>query len=76
MDAKQRRSHVRNLQTKLWNGYTPPHLKATYEQSSFVDESFEAVHAYTSYTSEDVEKFKSLSHDSIHRNEEIEERTI
>ena len=63
---------VENLKTK---GYTPPAPKATYEQSSFVDESFEAVPtAYTSYTSEDVEKFKSLSHDI--RNEEIEERTI
>lgn len=63
---------VENLKTK---GYTPPAPKATYEQSSFVDESFEAVPtAYTSYTTEDVEKFKSLSHDI--RNEEVEERTI
>ena len=63
---------VENLKTK---GYTPPAPKATYEQSSFVDESFEAVPtAYTSYTTEDVEKFKSLSHDI--RNEEIEDRTI
>ena len=63
---------VENLKTK---GYTPPAPKATYEQSSFVDESFEAVPtAYTSYTTEDVEKFKSLSHDI--RNEEIEGRTI
>lgn len=63
---------VENLKTK---GYTPPAPKATYEQSSFVDKSFEAVPtAYTSYTSEDVEKFKFLSHDI--RNEEIEDRTI
>mgnify|MGYP000957272410 CR=1 FL=1 len=63
---------VDNLKTK---GYTPPAPKTTYEQSSFVEESFAAVPtAYTSYTTEDVEKFKSLSHDI--RNEEVEERTI
>ena len=63
---------VENLKTK---GYTPPAPKTTYEQSSFVEESFAAVPtAYTSYTTEDVEKFKSLSHDI--RNEEVEERTI
>lgn len=63
---------VENLKTK---GYTPPAPKATYEQSSFVDESFDSVPtAYTSYTIEDVEKFKSLSNDI--RDGEVEERTI
>ena len=63
---------VENLKTK---GYTPPAPKATYEQSSFVDESFEAVpKEYTSYTKEDVERFKSLSHDI--REQDSEERTI
>ena len=63
---------VENLKTK---GYTPPAPKATYEQSSFVDESFDSVPtAYTSYTTEDIEKFKSLSNDI--RDGEVEERTI
>ncbi len=63
---------VENLKTK---GYTPPAPKTTYEQSSFVDESFDSVPtAYTSYTTEDIEKFKSLSNDI--RDGEVEERTI
>ena len=63
---------VENLKTK---GYTPPAPKATYEQSSFVDESFDSVPtAYTSYTTEDIEKFKTLSNDI--RDGEVEERTI
>ena len=63
---------VEKLKTK---GYTPPAPKATYEQSSFVDESFDSVPtAYTSYTTEDIEKFKSLSNDI--RDGEVEERTI
>ena len=56
-------------------GYTPPAPKATYEQSSFIDESFDAVpKEYTSYTKEDIERFKSLSHDI--REQDVEERTI
>ena len=63
---------VENLKTK---GYTPPAPKATYEQSSFIDESFDAVpKEYTSYTKEDIERFKSLSHDI--REQDVEERTI
>ena len=63
---------VENLKTK---GYTPPAPKATYEQSSFRDESFDAVPTeYTSYTKEDVERFKSLAQDI--REDNIEERTI
>ena len=63
---------VENLKTK---GYTPPAPKATYEQSSFTDESFDAVPTeYTSYTKEDVERFKSLAHDI--RKDNTEERTI
>ena len=63
---------VENLKTK---GYTPPAPKATYEQSSFRDESFDAVPTeYTSYTKEDVERFKSLAQDIWEDN--IEERTI
>ena len=63
---------VENLKAK---GYTPPAPKATYEQSSFIDESFEAVpKEYTSYTKEDIERFKSLSHDI--REQDVEERTI
>ena len=63
---------VEKLKSK---GYTPPAPKATYEQSSFVDESFDSVPtAYTSYTTEDIEKFKSLSNDI--RDGEVEERTI
>ncbi|WP_314981806.1 DNA mismatch repair endonuclease MutL [uncultured Veillonella sp.] len=63
---------VESLKTK---GFTPPPPKATYEQSSFTDESFDAVPTeYTSYTKEDVEKFKSLAQDI--REENIEERTI
>lgn len=63
---------VENLKTK---GYTPPTPKATYEQSSFTDESFDAVPTeYTSYTKEDVERFKSLSQDI--REDNTEERTI
>ena len=63
---------VENLKAK---GYTPPAPKATYEQSSFTDESFDAVPTeYTSYTKEDVEKFKSLAQDI--REENTEERTI
>ena len=63
---------VENLKTK---GYTPPAPKATYEQSSFTDESFDAVPTeYTSYTKEDVERLKSLSQDI--REDNTEERTI
>lgn len=63
---------VERLKTK---GFTPPPPKATYEQSSFTDESFDAVPTeYTSYTKEDVEKFKSLAQDI--REENTEERTI
>ena len=63
---------VENLKAK---GYTPPAPKATYEQSSFIDESFDAVpKEYTSYTKEDIERFKSLSHDI--REQDNEERTI
>jgi len=63
---------VENLKAK---GFTPPTPKATYEQSSFTDESFDAVPTeYTSYTKEDVEKFKSLAQDI--REENTEERTI
>ena len=63
---------VENLKTK---GYTPPSPKATFEQSSFTDESFDAVPTeYTSYTKEDVERFKSLSQDI--RADNTEERTI
>ena len=63
---------VESLKTK---GFTPPPPKATYEQSSFTDESFDAVPTeYTSYTKEDVEKFKSLAQDI--REENPEERTI
>ena len=63
---------VENLKTK---GYTPPAPKATYEQSSFRDESFDAVPTeYTSYTKEDVERFKSLAQDI--REDNTEERTI
>ena len=63
---------VENLKTK---GYTPPAPKTTYEQSSFRDESFDAVPTeYTSYTKEDVERFKSLSQDI--REDNTEERTI
>ncbi len=63
---------VENLKTK---GYTPPPPKATYEQSSFVDESFDAVpKEYTSYTKEDIERFKSLSHDI--REQDSDQRTI
>ena len=63
---------VENLKAK---GYTPPAPKATYEQSSFIDESFDAVpKEYTSYTKEDIERFKSLSHDI--REQDSEERTI
>ena len=63
---------VENLKTK---GYTPPAPKTTYEQSSFTDESFDAVPTeYTSYTKENVERFKSLAHDI--REDNTEERTI
>ena len=63
---------VEYLKTK---GYTPPAPKATYEQSSFTDESFNAVPTeYTSYTKEDVERFKSLAQDI--RKDNTEERTI
>ena len=63
---------VENLKSK---GYTPPAPKATFEQASFIDESFDAVpKEYTSYTIEDIERFKSLSHDI--REQDNEERTI
>ena len=63
---------VENLKAK---GYTPPAPKATYEQSSFIDESFDAVpKEYTSYTKEDIERFKSLSQDI--REQDNEGRTI
>ena len=63
---------VENLKAK---GYTPPAPKATYEQSSFIDESFDAVpKEYSSYTKEDIERFKSLSHDI--REQDSEKRTI
>ena len=51
------------------------HQKATYEQSSFIDESFDAVpKEFTSYTKEDIDRFKSLSQDI--REQDSEERTI
>lgn len=63
---------VENLKAK---GYTPPTPKATYEQSSFIDESFDAVpKEFTSYTKEDIDRFKSLSQDI--REQDSEERTI
>ena len=63
---------VENLKAK---GYTPPAPKATYEQSSFIDESFDAVpKEFTSYTKEDIDRFKSLSQDI--REHDSEERTI
>ena len=63
---------VENLKAK---GYTPPTPKATYEQSSFTDESFNAVpKEFTSYTKEDIDRFKSLSHDI--REQDVEDRTI
>ena len=63
---------VENLKTK---GYTPPSPKTTFEQSSFTDESFDTVPTeYTSYTKEDVERFKSLAQDI--REDNTEERTI
>ena len=63
---------VENLKAK---GYTPPAPKATYEQSSFIDESFDAVpKKFTSYTKEDIDRFKSLSQDI--REQDSEERTI
>ena len=63
---------VESLKTK---GFTPPPPKATYEQSSFTDESFDAVpKESTSYTKEDIERFKSLSQDI--REQDSEERTI
>ena len=63
---------VENLKAK---GYTPPAPKATYEQSSFIDESFDAVpKEFTSYTKEDIDRFKSLSQDI--REQDSEERTI
>ena len=63
---------VENLKAK---GYTPPIPKATYEQSSFIDESFDAVpKEFTSYTKEDIDRFKSLSQDI--REQDSEERTI
>lgn len=63
---------VENLKAK---GYTPPTPKATYEQSSFTDESFNAVpKEFTSYTKEDIDHFKSLSQDI--REHDSEERTI
>ena len=63
---------VESLKTK---GFTPPPPKATYEQSSFIDESFDAVpKEFTSYTKEDIDRFKSLSQDI--REQDSEERTI
>ena len=63
---------VENLKAKR---YTPPAPKATYEQSSFIDESFDAVpKEFTSYTKEDIDRFKSLSQDI--REQDSEERTI
>ena len=63
---------VENLKAK---GYTPLAPKATYEQSSFIDESFDAVpKEFTSYTKEDIERFKSISHDI--REQDVEERII
>ena len=63
---------VESLKAK---GYTPPAPKATYEQSSFIDESFDAVpKEFTSYTKEDIDRFKSLSQDI--REQDSEERTI
>ena len=63
---------VESLKAK---GYTPPAPKATYEQSSFIDESFDAVpKEFTSYTKEDIDRFKSLSQDI--REHDSEERTI
>lgn len=63
---------VESLKAK---GYAPPAPKATYEQSSFIDESFDAVpKEFTSYTKEDIDRFKSLSQDI--REQDSEERTI
>ena len=63
---------VESLKAK---GYTPPAPKATYEQSSFIDESFDAVpKEFTSYTKEDIDRFKSLSQDISEQ--DSEERTI
>ena len=63
---------VENLKAK---GYTPPTPKATYKQLSFIDESFDSVpKEFTSYTKEDIDRFKSLSHDI--REQDSEERTI
>ena len=63
---------VESLKAK---GYTPPAPKATYEQSSFIDESFDAVpKEFISYTKEDIDRFKSLSQDI--REQDSEERTI
>ena len=63
---------VESLKTK---GFTPPPPKATYEQLSFIDESFDSVpKEFTSYTKEDIDRFKSLSHDI--REQDSEERTI
>ena len=63
------------VETLKAKGYTPPAPKATYEQSSFIDESFDAVpKEFTSYTKEDIDRFKSLSQDI--REQDSEERTI
>jgi len=63
------------LESLKAKGYTPPAPKATYEQSSFIDESFDAVpKEFTSYTKEDIDRFKSLSQDI--REQDSEERTI
>ena len=44
-------------------------------KSSFIDESFDAVpKEFTSYTKEDIDRFKSLSQDI--REQDSEERTI
>jgi len=61
---------VENLKAKR---YTPPAPKATYEQSSFIDESFDAVpKEFTSYTKEDIDRFKSLSQDIREQDSEIQ----
>ena len=51
------------------HGFTPPPPKSTYEQETFTDDTFNSVPAaYTSYTAEDVEKFKSLKQDMMETN--------
>ncbi len=47
-------------------GFTPPAPKATYEQEAFEESSFTSVPtAYTSYTTEDKEKFHQIQEQHI-----------